>query len=191
MPRRPTTSIISIDMACDRGPGPPLTAAGPGGKQILRRSALSLANSCSIGFKSGGAAAVESTHFVEGRCLGSWRRSERQQDHCRPGRQRVHDLPRALAIGGRRFRGGFEPQAAQDAGRVAHFRRRKEAKLIALACSKPPKGRARWTLRLLEKACRLRRRCGYGIRIRYPCARPAGRWTSGQRSTGQAADPGR
>ena len=25
-----------------------------------------------------------------------------------------------------------------------------EAKLIALACSKPPKGRARWTLRLLE-----------------------------------------
>ena len=27
----------------------------------------------------------------------------------------------------------------------------KEAKLIALACSKPPKGRARWTLRLLEQ----------------------------------------
>ena len=26
-----------------------------------------------------------------------------------------------------------------------------EAKLIALACSKPPKGRARWTLRLLEE----------------------------------------
>src|SRR6202521_3911995 len=27
----------------------------------------------------------------------------------------------------------------------------KEAKLIALACSKPPTGRVRWTLRLLEK----------------------------------------
>jgi hypothetical protein len=27
-----------------------------------------------------------------------------------------------------------------------------EAKLIALACSKPPKGRARWTLQLLEDA---------------------------------------
>ena len=27
----------------------------------------------------------------------------------------------------------------------------REAKLIALACSKPPKGRARWTLRLLER----------------------------------------
>src|SRR5216684_2541531 len=26
----------------------------------------------------------------------------------------------------------------------------KEAKLIALACSKPPKGRVRWTMRLLE-----------------------------------------
>jgi Homeodomain-like domain len=30
------------------------------------------------------------------------------------------------------------------------FDGRREAKLIALACSKPPKGRARWTLRLLE-----------------------------------------
>jgi transposase len=28
----------------------------------------------------------------------------------------------------------------------------KEARLIALSCSKPPKGRARWTLRLLEDA---------------------------------------
>src|SRR4051794_17008277 len=27
-----------------------------------------------------------------------------------------------------------------------------EAKLIALACSQPPKGRARWTLQLLEQA---------------------------------------
>src|SRR5438477_10982649 len=30
------------------------------------------------------------------------------------------------------------------------FDREKEAKLIALACSKPPKGRERWSLRLLE-----------------------------------------
>src|SRR5262245_6324641 len=33
----------------------------------------------------------------------------------------------------------------------AIFDGEKEAKLIALACSKPPKGRARWTLRLLER----------------------------------------
>ena len=32
----------------------------------------------------------------------------------------------------------------------AIFDGEKEAKLIALACSKPPKGRRRWTLRLLE-----------------------------------------
>src|SRR5947207_8516056 len=30
----------------------------------------------------------------------------------------------------------------------------KDAKLIALACSKPPKGRARWTLRFLESCQR-------------------------------------
>ena len=33
---------------------------------------------------------------------------------------------------------------------AAIFDGEKEAKLIALACSKPPKGRARWTLWLLE-----------------------------------------
>ena len=33
---------------------------------------------------------------------------------------------------------------------AAIFDGEKEAKLIALACSKPPEGRARWTLRLLE-----------------------------------------
>ena len=33
---------------------------------------------------------------------------------------------------------------------AAIFDGEKEAKLIALACSKPPTGRARWTLRLLE-----------------------------------------
>jgi hypothetical protein len=44
--------------------------------------------------------------------------------------------------------------AASSAQRLAVpqiFDGEKEAKLIALACSKPPKGRARWTLRLLEK----------------------------------------
>src|SRR5450759_4282706 len=35
----------------------------------------------------------------------------------------------------------------------------KEAKLIALACSQPPKGRARWTLRLLEDKDRGARHC--------------------------------
>src|SRR5256712_10827210 len=58
----------------------------------------------------------------------------------------------------------------------------KEAKLIALACSKPPKGRARWSLRLLENKvvelgivvlagtrsdrCCLVERWGFGVRCR-------------------------
>lgn len=39
-------------------------------------------------------------------------------------------------------------RAAPAVARI--FDGEKEAKLIALACSKPPKGRARWSLRLLE-----------------------------------------
>jgi len=42
-----------------------------------------------------------------------------------------------------------KPRATPAIARI--FDGEKEAKLIALACSKPPKGRARWTLRLLEK----------------------------------------
>src|SRR5262249_1023471 len=49
---------------------------------------------------------------------------------------------------------GFEavlsrkPRAMPAVARI--FDGEKEAKLIALACSKPPKARARWPLRLLE-----------------------------------------
>ena len=41
-----------------------------------------------------------------------------------------------------------KPRAMPAVPRI--FDGEKEAKLIALACSEPPKGRARWTLRLLE-----------------------------------------
>src|SRR2546430_16194553 len=41
-----------------------------------------------------------------------------------------------------------KPRAMPAIARI--FDGEKEAKLIALACFKPPKGRARWTLRLLE-----------------------------------------
>ena len=44
--------------------------------------------------------------------------------------------------------GPRKPRAMPAVARI--FDGEKEAKLIALACSKPPKGRARWTLRLLE-----------------------------------------
>jgi transposase len=42
-----------------------------------------------------------------------------------------------------------KPRAAPAVPKI--FDGEKEAKLIALACSQPPKGRARWTLRLLEE----------------------------------------
>jgi hypothetical protein len=41
-----------------------------------------------------------------------------------------------------------KPGAAPAVPRI--FDGEKEARLIALACSEPPKGRVRWTLRLLE-----------------------------------------
>src|SRR5947199_10003298 len=41
-----------------------------------------------------------------------------------------------------------KPRAMPAVARI--FAGEKEAKLIALACSKPAKGRARWTLRMLE-----------------------------------------
>jgi transposase len=49
----------------------------------------------------------------------------------------------ARATAGRKQR-EFPPVASQITGEV-------EARLIALACSQPPKGHARWSLRLLEK----------------------------------------
>jgi hypothetical protein len=53
---------------------------------------------------------------------------------------------------------GFEavltPKRSPASARRRIFDGAAEAKLTALACSTPPKGRARWTLRLLEdKAC--------------------------------------
>ena len=55
----------------------------------------------------------------------------------------------------RRQLGGGGLEAALNrrrppAFRAADLRRREEARLMALACSKPPQGYARWSLRLLE-----------------------------------------
>ena len=75
---------------------------------------------------------------------------KRQPDHRSSGDQPVHGLPNAQQL----VEDGFEavlsrkPRAMPAIARI--FDGEKEAKLIALACSKPPKGRARWTLRLLE-----------------------------------------
>src|ERR1700739_1889160 len=71
--------------------------------------------------KEPGAPGPEGADLVEGRCLGSWQRVERQPDHRSSGNQPIHGLPGAQTTGGRRLRGGVEPQAARDACRCSGF----------------------------------------------------------------------
>src|SRR6516225_7255294 len=68
--------------------------------------------------KEPGAPGTEGADLVEGRCLGSWQRVERQPDHRCSGNQPIHGLPGAQTTGGRRLRGRVEPQAARDAPRA-------------------------------------------------------------------------
>jgi hypothetical protein len=70
---------------------------------------------------------------------------ERQQDYRCARDQLIDGLPGAPATGGRSRKQRAMPAVPPI------FDGEKEAKLIALACSNPPKGRARSTLRLLEE----------------------------------------
>jgi hypothetical protein len=54
------------------------------------------------------------------------------------------------ATGGRGFEAVLSRKRRMTPAVAAIFDGEREARLIALASSKPPKGRARWTLRLLE-----------------------------------------
>jgi hypothetical protein len=49
-----------------------------------------------------------------------------------------------------RFEAVLTPKRSPSSARQRIFDGAAEAKLTALACSEPPKGRAKWTLRLLE-----------------------------------------
>ena len=71
--------------------------------------------------KSPARRALKARIFVEGRCLGSWQRVERQPDHRSSGNQPIHGLPGAQTTGGRRLRSGVQPQAARDACRCSDF----------------------------------------------------------------------
>jgi hypothetical protein len=75
--------------------------------------------------------AAEGTHPLE---LGGRTRVERQQDHGGLGRQRVHALPRAQAIGGRGLRGGLSRKQRKTPAVPRIFDGEKEAKLIACGC---------------------------------------------------------
>src|ERR1700751_3313383 len=71
--------------------------------------------------KEPGAPGAEGADLVEGRCLGSWQRVERQPDHRSFGNQPIHGLSGAQTTGGRRLRGRVEPQAARDACHCSDF----------------------------------------------------------------------
>jgi hypothetical protein len=70
---------------------------------------------------------------------------ERQQDHRGRCDQRLDDLP------GAQFEAVLSRKQRATPAVPAIFDGEKEAKLIALACSEPPEGRVRCTLRLLEE----------------------------------------
>src|SRR6476620_1910331 len=95
---------------------------------------------------------TESTHPAEGRCLGDRRSLERQPDRRSAGYQRRHHRPHPPAPGGGGIDAALTRKHSPNSARKRIFDGAAEAKLIALACSPPPKGRARWTLTLLETA---------------------------------------
>src|SRR5215475_5059031 len=91
--------------------------------------------------------------FVEGRCLGSGRRVERWSDSrimeaLDASPSMVYRVRKQLVEEGLEAVLNRKQRAMPAVPPI--FDGEKEAKLIALACSKPPKGYARWTLRLLE-----------------------------------------
>ena len=69
---------------------------------------------------------------------------ERQPDREGAGNQPRHGVPDAPT------KAALTRKHRATSARARIFDGEKEAKLIALACSAPPRGRAKWTLRLLE-----------------------------------------
>ena len=85
----------------------------------------------SKGEKSG-EAIVESADSIESRRFRTRRRLERRGNHRGVEYERPAGLSGAQAIGGRRVRGGIEPQATDDSGNSANFRRRERTAIDRL-----------------------------------------------------------
>src|SRR5947209_1155210 len=102
--------------------------------------------------QTAGTPGAEGAHPAEGRCVGRRRGMERQRNRRSTRYQHRHRCPHPPTIGGRRSGRRADPQAFSRSARKRVFDGVAEAKLIALACSEPPKGRSRWTLQLLETA---------------------------------------
>src|SRR5208283_2427379 len=98
-----------------------------------------------------------------GLCLELSRRDRTQLDELlRGGLQPVRTVLRALALRqmGKRYREGGLDRALFDGarpGKAPALDQEQRQRIIAVACSPPPEGRARWTVRLLtEEAIRRR-----------------------------------
>jgi hypothetical protein len=90
-------------------------------------------------------------HPVEGGQLGSWRRMERQPDRHSARYQHRHVARARQQLVEEGFEAVLVRKHSPASARTRIFDGAAEAKLIALACSEPPKGRKRWTLQLLEE----------------------------------------
>ena len=98
------------------------------------------------------AATVEGSDLVESGCVGGWRGLER-----RAKIMKAFDTTDTMVytVRKKRVEEGLDAvlsRKRRETPPVARiFDGEREAKLIALACSDPPPGFARWTLRLLEE----------------------------------------
>jgi hypothetical protein len=63
-----------------------------------------------------GAPGAEGADLVEGRCLGSWQRVERQPDHRSSGNQPIHGLPGAEVVEKLKHKGHEAIAAAPNMG---------------------------------------------------------------------------
>src|SRR5271163_2141635 len=96
-------------------------------------------------------ASEQGADTLEGGCRRGWRRLERQRDSACAGHvdRTVERVRQQLVEEG--FESILTRKHNPNSARKRIFDGEKEARLIALACSSPPAGRARWTLQLLEE----------------------------------------
>jgi len=82
---------------------------------------------------------------------------ENRDGGCKPDSQIVEEVDLSLAtvqrVRQQFVEGGLEAALSEKprSGAPRKFKERDRAKITALACAKPPKGHARWTLRLLAE----------------------------------------
>ena len=125
-----------------------MTAKQPAGEEVHRdpeRGGARTAQRANPKGQRPRSAGAEGTHPTEGRCVGS-RRAEALDTSI----DTIARTRQQLVEGG--IDAALTRKHSPNSARKRIFDGVGEAKLIALACSSPPKGRKRWTLKLMETA---------------------------------------